>query len=692
MRKTVAVACVSVFLLGIVSAALGAGESAVSSAGRPITFDDLFGFGRVSSPRISPDGRSVAYVVKWYDKEKNSSDSDIWLAPIKGGEPVRLTAGEGMDAQPCWSPDGTPIAFVSTRTGSAQIHLIPTTGGEAVQLTDISTGASSPVWSPDGKWIAFTSDVYPDCADEACNRERDEERESSPVKARLIDHLLYRHWNHWRDGKRSHLFVIPAAGGDARDLTPGDRDVPPVSLGSSHDIAFSPDGSEVCFVMNTDPMVAASTNNDLFVVPVGGGEPRRITENKANDNQPHYSPDGRFIAYRAMERPGFESDRHRLVLYERAKGKHTVLTEEREDLSIGDFVWDPDGKTIYFTAPKEGRIIISSIKAKNGKVKPLVTEGVNKKIGVSPDGRTFVFVRERLNAPAEIFTARTNGKKVTRLTDVNGKSLKALEMNEGEDFRFVGAEGDQVHGFLLKPPGFDPEKTYPLIFLVHGGPQGAWEDEFHYRWNAQMFAAPGYVVAMINFHGSVGYGQDFTDRISGDWGGTPYVDLVKGLDYLLETFPYIDGERVAASGASYGGYMINWIAGHDLGKKFRCLVNHDGVFELTSKYGSTEELWFPEWEFKGTPWKSEISENLYEKWSPHRFAANFSTPMLVIHGELDFRVPVSQAFQTFTALQRQGVPSKLLYYPDEGHFVLKPKNAELWWKTNYEWFEKWLNP
>jgi dipeptidyl aminopeptidase/acylaminoacyl peptidase len=418
---------------------------------------------------------------------------------------------------------------------------------------------------------------------------------------------------------------------------------------------------------------------------VGGGEPKHLTaDNPANDNNPRYSPDGKYIAWRSMARAGFEADRQTLTLYDRRSGKKTNLTADF-DYSIGAFEWAPNSRDIYFATQDKGRYSIGKVSVKGGDAKLIVTGAYDNNLRVSPDGKSLVFPRQRVNRPTELYRASTSGKNVKKLTDVNGKLLAELEMNPLEEFWFEGAGGRQVHGLITKPPFFEEGKKYPMIYLIHGGPQGAFSDNFHYRWNVQMFASPGYVVATVNFTGSTGYGQDFTDAISGDWGGAPYEDVMKGLDYILENYDYVDADRIGAAGASYGGYMINWIQGNT--DRFDCLVSHAGVYNLESMYGSTEELWFPEWENRGTPWENI---ELYEKFSPHRLAANFSTPCLVVHGEHDYRVPYTQGLEFFTALQRQGIPSKLLFFPDEDHFVRKPQNAELWWGTLHEWFAEYL--
>lgn len=662
--------------------------SSTASTRRPIAVDDMFAMGRVSDPRVSPDDKWVAYTVTRYSMDTNKSNSDIWLVPLKEKNPTprQLTTNPKNDINPSWSPDGSKLAFISNRNGTPQIYIIHMRGGEAIQLSHISTGASNPIWSPDGQYIAFTSNVYPDLKTDAENKAREEEKEKSLVKARIIDHLLFRHWNHWKEGKRTHVFVMKSSGGDAWDVTAGDFDCPPISLGGAQDYTFSPNSKEIAFVRNTDPMVAISTNNDIFVVPVAGGEARRLTTSKANDNNPVYSLDGQYIAYLAMARPGFEADQTDILLYERATGQRINLTEQF-DRSVNEFIFSPSGETIYFMAADEGRRRIYAVSIKGGPCRVIVKDHYNANLNVTNDGKTLIFTRQAVNMPNELFKTPANGKKEpVQMTFTNLKLLNQLEMYPIEDFWFESFDGKKVHGLMVKPPKFDPDKKYPLIYLIHGGPQGAWSDNFHYRWNAQMFAAPGYVVAMVNFRGSKGYGQEFCDAVSKNWGGGPYKDLMAGLDYLLKTFPFIEKEKIAAAGASYGGFMIDWIAGHT--DRFKVLVSHAGVFDQRSMYGATEELWFPEWEFNGMPYEKP---GLYEKWSPSFYVKNFRTPTLVIHGQNDFRVPVTQGFQMFTALQRMGVPSRLLYFPDEDHFVRKPQNACLWWKTVYEWIAKWID-
>jgi len=676
----VAVACAAAVLV------------AADASARPLEFEDFFGAARLSDPQWSPDGKHIAFVITDYSLETNKSDSDIYIISSKGGDIRRLTHNAGSDNQPRFSPGGEWLAFTSSRSGKSQIWLLPLAGGEAKQLTTLSTGASSPQWTPDGGRIVFGSRVFPDCADDDCNAEKLGEEENLKASGRVIDELFYVHWDHWRDDRRRHVFVVSVGGGDATDLTPYEHESPTIALGSGHDVAISPDGAEICVVVNTDKNAAWSIDNDLYTVPAGGGEWTQITENSANDNHPVYSPDGKYIAYRAMARPGFEADRYRLMLYDRKDAKNvdigSVLADEL-DRSVGSIAWSPDSKHLYVRCDDNGYNSIYRVDAKNGKVKKLTNEMYTSSLVVSPDGKRLAFLRQSAAMPYELYVAKNNGNDAVNISRVNDERLQDIEMNPLEAFYFEGADGDQVHGWILKPPGFDPNQKYPLVFLVHGGPQGAWGDDFHFRWNYQMFAAPGYAVVAVNPRGSTGFGQELTDQISGDWGGKVFEDLMKGLDYVLETYSFIDEDRIASAGASYGGYMMNWFAGHT--DRFKCLVNHDGVYNLESMYGATEELWFPEWELYGTPWSNP---EMYAKWSPHRYADKFGeykTPMLIVHSALDYRVPLAEGMQAFTAMQRQGVPSKFLYFPDENHFVLKPLNAQLWWKTVYGWIDQWTS-
>jgi len=656
---------------------------------RPLTFDDLVSVERISEPMVSPDGLWVAYTVAKADLAANRLTRNIWIVSTSGtSEPRQLTRG-GSDSRPRWSPDSKRLAFVSSRSGTEQIYLLTLSGGEGDPLTALSTGAGNEQWSPDGQWIAFTSAVYPDCHDDACNRQRDEAREKDPVKARIYDHLLFRHWTHWSDGKRSHLFVIAASGGVPRDLTPGaDYDVPPDERGDAADIAFSPDSKEICFTAVTDRPEATSTNGDLFTVALSGSEPRRITTNPGFDGHPVYSPDGHSIAYHAQLVAGYESDRWRLMLYDRSTQKVSNLTEGF-DRSVQEPLWSPDSRRLYFVAEDQAEQPVYVIDvAPAGAPHAIAPASYNSEISVSADGNTLAFTRTSLAMPSEIFAANADGAHARQLTHHNAARLSGVDMNPPEPFWFEGADGARVEGLLIRPPHFDASKKYPLLLLVHGGPQGSWADAWGYRWNEELFASPGYVAVMINPRGSTGYGQKFVDDIRDDWGGKVYDDLMKGTDYALAHYAFIDGSRTAAAGGSYGGYMMDWFATHT--GRFKALISHAGPYDNVSMYGGTEELWFVEHDLAGTPWSNPES---YRKWSPSTYAAalgKFKTPTLVIAGEMDYRVPYTQSLQFFTEMQRQNVPSKLLIFPDEGHWITKPQNSRLWYKTFLDWLVTYL--
>jgi dipeptidyl aminopeptidase/acylaminoacyl peptidase len=721
------------------------GSTAFAQNRRPFTFEDMMALKRVGEPEVSPDGKWVVFSVVEVSLEANTKTPHIWIVPVAGGVEREIIADQDAD-RPRWAPDGKRFAFISTKEEGSQVWVADfDTSSGAVTTTHkktwIATGASGELWSPDGSHILFTSDVYPECdgapeAEAACNAKKLKDVEHSKVKAQVFDHLLYRHWNAYKDGKRSHIFVVDVNGGTigaqlgggptstmtiARDLTPGDYDAPVFSLGGQDDYAFSPDGQEICYTSNHDKNPAASTNNDLWIVSVNGGTAKNITaDNPASDSTPLYSPDGRYIAYRAQKRPGDESDQFRLMLYNRkTEEKRSVLGDSRW-YSVGTFTWAVNSSKVYYiyggeTARSKGQNMIVSSTVEPITVTPRkppknlppgqyhaitrimsvgedITQGYDDDLMFSSDGKTLFFSRMSIQRPIEIQKLVLPAKFAPydlpageQLTHFNDAVLSQIEMSPLEPFWFVGAHDDKVEGFLVKPPNFDPSKKYPVKFLIHGGPEGAWEDDWSYRWNPELFAANGYVVIMINFHGSTGYGQKFIDAINGDWGGAPFEDLMKGLDYAEQTHPFIDKDRECALGASYGGYAINWILGHT--DRFKCLVSHDGMFNAESAWGSTEEIWFNNWEFKGTPYDNR---EMYQKWSPHQYAKNFKTPTLVVHGQLDYRLDVSEGFQLFTTLQMLGVPSKMLYFPDEGHWVLKPQNSQLWYKTVNDWVDQWV--
>ena len=667
---------------------------------------------RVGAPVPSPDGKWVVFDCVDVNLEANTRISHLWIVPASGGESRRLNPTPNHEERPQFSPDGKRLIWTSKATDPTQIWMCDFNSGSGAlagkphQLTQISTGADGGIWSSDGKNIVFVSGVYPDCKDDACNKQRDEELKKSKVKAKIFSRLFYRHWSAFTEFKRSHLFVqsveapVPDAGNQnaavtaaatPRDLTPGDHDVPPFNLGGQDMYAISPDGQEVAYTSNIDEVEATSTNNEIFVVPISGGTAKRISTSPGADTTPLYSPDGKYLAWRSQARAGFEADKWRIFVQDRQSGEMRDLTE-KFDRSVGSFTWMSgiSNGGLFFAAEDHGEAPIYALFLDRTVPTPGPRLYADDLVWDRNTSRLF-FTRMSIAAPNEIWSFDLSGESLgatvspRQITHMNDALLSQIDLQPLESFTFKGANDEEVQGFMVKPPGFDPKKKYPLKFLIHGGPQGAWGNDWTYRWNAELFAATGnYVVVMINFHGSTGYGQKFTDSISGDWGGKPFVDLMKGLDYVEKTYPYIDKNREAALGASYGGYMANWILGHT--NRFKCIVSHDGMFNTESAYGTTEELWFPEWEFKGPPWKNREE---YRKFSPHLFADKFKTPTLVIHGQNDYRLDVSEGFQLFTTLQRLGIPSKFLYFPDEGHWVLKPQNSRLWYKTVNNWVDEW---
>lgn len=638
-----------------------------------LTAEAFIGLPVVSDPRLSPDGRWVAYTVTSASLEDNRGTSRIWLADVKSGDTRELTRGPGSDWSPRWSPDGTSLAFLSSRQEGPNIYLLAMAGGggEAQRVSDIEDGVGEFQWMPDGRGFLAVVDVaWPP------EREIDSRNGAYPTEARLWTELFYRHWNEWRSGRRQHVFAVALADGHATDLTPVDHDVPTIATAGAGDVAVSPDGREIAVAMHGDSVVATNTNVDVYVMGHGGGTLRDVTEaSRGADNTPRFSPDGKWLSYLSMERPGFEADRQRLMLMPRAGGA-TVEATAGWNLSVGAYEWCPDARCVVAVVEQRGRVNLYRIDVPSFKRTLVAGGGVNTAPSVG--GRTLVYLHQSNTHPAEVWA---DGKPLTHHTDAG---IAALDLHPLEEYGFVGALGDSVFGWVLKPPGFDPGRRYPLVYLVHGGPQGAWDDDWHARWNYQMFASRGYVVATVNFHGSTGYGQRFTDAISRHWGDLPFDDLMKGLDVVAQ-LPYVDSTRMCAAGASYGGYMIYWIAGHT--DRFTCLVDHDGVFNPVSMYGSTEELWFVTWEFGGTPYENRT---LYEQWSPLNFVQNWKTPMLIVHSQHDYRVDLSEGLQAFTALRTMGVPAKFLYFPDEYHFVTKPRNRRIWWGVVLDWIDQYL--
>lgn len=655
--------------------------SVMASAQSPITFDDMAAVRRIGAPHLSPDGKLIAFDASTIDMAANYRKSAVYLMPASGGEAKKISQGPKQDDSPAWSPDGKTIAYLSNREGgSKQIYLFDVASGVETELTSLTGGAGSLKWTPDGRGLVLVSDVFPDCGvAEDCNRASAAAAESRASKARVIDSLPFRHWNTWVEGTRAHVIYHPLEG-SARDLTPGAFNAPPFSVGGGDEFDVSPDSREVAYASNTD-IGALSTNSDIFITPIAGGPSKRITTRRGADTSPQYSPDGKWISWLSQLRPGYESDLWELWLYNRATGTSSRIATDFPNW-IGSVTWAPDSRMLYFIAPEKGKNALYELTL-GGKHRRIHGEGASGHVAVSPDGNTLYFDRSSLRRPADIYSLTRSGK-LTKLTTLNDALLSRVTTGDVTDLWWEGANGAQIQGHLVKPPGFNPSRKYPAIVLIHGGPQGAWADSWSYRWNPQIFASRGYVVLMPNPRGSSGFGQQFVEEISQDWAGKVYTDIMNGVDELA-ALPFVDASRMGAAGGSYGGYMVNWILGHD--NRFRALVSHAGLYNLESMYGVTEELFFPEWEMGGTPWDNP---ELYEKWSPHRFAKNFKTPTLISHGELDYRVPIGEGLMLFTTLQRRGIPSKLVYFPDEGHWVLKPQNSKLWFQTVGDWFDQWL--
>jgi dipeptidyl aminopeptidase/acylaminoacyl peptidase len=667
-------------LAGLLALCLGGLAPVATFATPPFTATEMMKLKRLADPQVSPDGAQVAFALTEIDLAAGKRNTDLWVVPVSGGEPRRLTSSPASDSSPRWSPDGRQLGFVSTREGGPQVWALDLAGGEPRKLTSLATGVDGFAWLDPGRLLVKT-EVFPDCgADDACNAKK-LAAAGQPSSARAYDELLYRHWDTWDDGRRNHLLVVPVDGGAATDLTPGADDAPPFSLGGG-DWAVSPDGQEACFSRKDAKDEAWSTNADVFVVPTAGGAPKRVSEAAGHDGGCRYSPDGRLLAWRSQARAGYEADRWRLVVLDRKTGTRRTLTDPL-DRHVDSFAFSPDSTTVYFVAEEAGRSHVFAVPSAGGAIRAVLGGGSFGDLSVLPDGRSLVATQVALTHPAEIVRFGADGKGLARVTRTNDALLASFALRPGESVTYPGAAGKSIQAWLVKPPDFDAARKYPLLVLVHGGPQGAWTDGWTYRWNAQVFASAGYVVFMPNPRGSVGWGQELTDDINRDWGGKAFEDVMKGTDFA-ESLPYVEKGRTAAAGASYGGYMIDWIAGRT--DRFKALVTHDGVFDLVSMYGSTEELWFPEWEFGGPYWANPEG---YARHNPRDFVKNFKTPTLVVHGEKDFRVPIEQGLAMFTALRRQGVPARLVVFPDENHWVLKPANSVRWYDEVIGWLDRW---
>ncbi|HJU88798.1 MAG TPA: S9 family peptidase [Gemmatimonadaceae bacterium] len=660
---------------------------------RAMTFDDFAAVRAVSDAQIAPSGRSVLYTLREVQLDANRRAAATMLALLTGGAPRRWPDDSTSATEARWSPDGARVAYVA----GGQLWIADAAGGNRRKLTSLNGGASGPVWSPTGDRIAFVSAVYPQCADDVCNARRDSAKAQSKVKAYIADELMFRHWNAVRGETRSHLFVIGADGSGLRDLVPGARyDVPPGPFGGSEGYAFSPDGKEVAYTAKDAGREEAwSTDINVYTVPVTGGESRAVTaQNKGADQNPVYSPDGKYLAYSSQARAGFEADRWRLMLLDRATGTAREALPNW-DRNADTYFFAPDSRSIYVnTIDRSRHKLYRATIDRGGRVgapQLIVGERNESAFTMAKDGRTFAWLRDAIERPAEVFTmtldARGRGTP-RQLSHHNDALLAQLSLNPPEEMWYRGAGGDSIQAFVVKPPNWQSGRKYSTLLLIHGGPQSAWLDQWHSRWNYQMFAAPGFGLVIVNPRGSLGYGQRFTDEITKDWSGKVVVDLMNGLDTALARHSWLDSARVGAAGGSYGGYMVNWLLGHS--NRFDALISHAGVFNLEHMYGATEELWFPEWEYGGPFWDDEAMREQYRKNSPHLAAKNFKTPTLVLHGELDYRVPYTEGLSLFTTLRRQNIPSRLVVFPDEGHWILKPQNQQLWWSEVQTWLKRYL--
>jgi len=646
---------------------------------KPFSIEALYELASVGAPVVSPDGSMMLFTVTRYDLAKGKSNRDIHVVRRDGSGMRRLTRNAATDTSPAWLPDGKSFVFVSTRKDGSQLWKMSVDGGEPERLTSISTGVGGPKVSPDGTMVAFTSSVFPEHgADDEANAKAIEARADNPIQAHVADELLYRHWTAYDDGRRTHVLVLDLATESIRDLTPGDYHSP--AFGGS--FAWAPDSTEVCFVSNRDAPSARSwtTNKDLFVVSAKGGKAVNLTDaNEAFDGDPVYSPDGRYIAFRRQTEPGYESDRFRLALYDRKSGDVSVLTETFDNW-VTHAQWAADGKSLVFQAAQQGRTPLFRVGTEGGAITKLALPSVRGWAMAPDDGLAFTFTS--IGKPVELFTADKDGDGAKRLSGFNDAVAKEFDIRPAEEVWVDGPGGRKIHMFVVKPHGFRKGRRYPTILNVHGGPQSQWQDSLRGDW--QVYPGSGYVVAFPNPTGSTGYGQDLTAAISEDWGGNVYEDVMAAADFL-EKQPYVDPKRMGAMGWSYGGYMMNWLLGHT--ERFKAIASMMGIYELDSFYGATEELWFPEKDLGGPAWKNPQG---YTKFSPSSYADKFKTPTLIVTGELDYRVPYTQSLQLFTALRRQDVPSRLVVFPNDGHWPNHVRSMPLYYAAHLDWFHRYL--
>ncbi len=679
-----------VLLIGF--AGLAAAAFAATSATHPFSVHDMLAMDRISDPQVSPNGTVVAFTVRVTDLAANRGRTDIYLAAVDGSWTRRLTTHEASDSQARWAADGRSLYFLSSRSGSSQVWRIALDGGEAEQVTRLPLEVDALAVSPAGTHLVLAMSVFPGSSADDTKAKLDA-KEGAKASGMLFDRLMVRHWDTWLDGRRNHLFAYDLKSGATVDLMGAmDADCPTRPFGGGEDFDISPDGRTVVFsAKDVGREEAWSTNFDLFAVPIDGSQPpRKLTTNPAWDATPLFSPDGRTLAYLAMRRAGYEADRFDIVVRDWTTGAERTITvraddSPRGDRSAGELAWSADGRELYCTADHLGQKAVFAVDVATGASRIVVGEGTCLAPQPAAGGR-ILYGMHSLLGPTELYTIAGDCRDGCRVTRLNDAKVAAARWGRPEQFTFIGAGGDTVYGYIVYPVDFEAKKKYPVAFLIHGGPQGSFGNDFHYRWNPQAYAGAGYAAVMIDFHGSTGYGQAFTDAINRDWGGKPLDDLLIGLEVALKRFPFLDGSRVAALGASFGGYMINWIAGK-APDRFKVLVCHDGNLDERMAYYDTEELWFPEWERGGTPWEAPES---YRKHNPIELVQNWKTPMLVIHGVKDYRVVYSQGLSTFTALQRRGIPSKLLIFPDENHWVLKPANSIQWHETVLGWLDQWL--
>lgn len=665
---------------------LAALVAAAPAAKHPYSIADQVALKRLAGFHVSPDGQRVAFTVRATDLDANRGRTDLFVANVDGTGLKQLTTHPENDSDAVWSPDGKTLYFLSTRGGSSQVWRLPLEGGEPSQVTKSAIDVDSFVLSRDGAQLAFAADTFRECPTLECTQKKLDERAKSKTSGRLYDSLLFRHWDTWSDGRRAHLFVQKVTGGAPVDVMVGqDYDAPSKPFGGADEYTFSPDGKTLVFTARAVGREEAwSTDLDLFEAASDGTRaPTKLTtKNRATDTTPVFSPDGKQLAWLAMSRPGFEADKLKVMVRELATGKDRALTEAW-DRSAGSLVWSKDSKLLFVTADELGQHGLFSIEVTSAKVSKVFVSGNVEQAEPSASG--LVVSWNSLQHAGDLYSLSLDGASFKPVTQINADAEATFELGAPEQFSFTGAGGDTVYGYVVKPAGFDAKKKYPLAFLIHGGPQGSFGNHWHFRWNPQSYAGHGYVAVMIDFHGSTGYGQAFTDAIRGDWGGKPLEDLQKGLAAALKQYPFIDSSRMCALGASYGGYMINWMAGN-WNEPWKCLVTHDGNLDERFAYFDTEELWFPEWEHGGTPWDPEST---YTKHNPLDHVAKWKVPMLVVHGSKDYRVVETQGIATFTALQRRGIPSKFLSFPDENHWVLKPGNSVLWHDTVLGWLDQW---